>query len=77
MIWELVQAPDPLAGTGKGLAEWWGDAAMCFTFPTKSLLASGFFFLSFLTAMPGRMLKDSLNWLNQNQLSPDSSESCF
>lgn len=32
---------------------------------------------SFLTVRPGRMLKDSLNWFNQNQVSCDSRESCF
>lgn len=41
MSWELVQALVLLVGTGKGLAEeGWGDAAICFTFPTKRLLAS-------------------------------------
>ena len=41
MSCELVQAPVPLVGTGKGLAkEGWGDAAICFTLPTKKLLAS-------------------------------------
>lgn len=41
MSWELVQALVLLVGTGKGLAEeGWGDAAICFNFPTKRLLTS-------------------------------------